>query len=68
MPKRDQTGPEGQGPGTGRGMGNCPKARNFSSMQNIKNVGRAFGNCARVENIDPMQNLRGSGRKGRNNK
>lgn len=24
MPNRDQTGPEGKGPRTGRGMGNCP--------------------------------------------
>lgn len=24
MPNRDGTGPEGKGPRTGRGMGNCP--------------------------------------------
>lgn len=25
MPRRDGTGPEGKGPGTGRGLGNCKK-------------------------------------------
>ena len=25
MPNRDGTGPEGKGPRTGRGMGNCPE-------------------------------------------
>lgn len=25
MPRRDGTGPEGKGPRTGRGKGNCPK-------------------------------------------
>lgn len=24
MPRKDGTGPAGQGPGTGRGMGTCP--------------------------------------------
>jgi hypothetical protein len=27
MPGRDGTGPEGRGPGTGRGMGPCVRAR-----------------------------------------
>ena len=25
MPQKDGTGPEGKGPRTGRGMGNCPE-------------------------------------------
>jgi len=33
MPNRDGTGPEGKGPRTGRGLGNCPKTE-------VKGTGR----------------------------
>jgi hypothetical protein len=28
MPNKDGTGPNGEGPRTGRGLGNCPKGQN----------------------------------------
>ena len=33
MPNKDGTGPDGKGPRTGRGMGNCPPAEGQSSDQ-----------------------------------
>ena len=38
MPNRDQTGPLGQGPLTGRGLGPCGPARGFGRC-----LGRFFG-------------------------
>jgi hypothetical protein len=29
MPNKDGTGPEGKGPGTGRGQGTCPPGKGF---------------------------------------
>ena len=40
MPNFDKTGPQGQGPKTGRGMGNCDN--NFA-QQNVGFFGRVFG-------------------------
>ncbi len=37
MPRFDKTGPQGQGPKTGRGMGECEK--------NEKKTKRGFGRC-----------------------
>ncbi|MEA2057026.1 MAG: DUF5320 family protein [Patescibacteria group bacterium] len=39
MPLRDGTGPQGQGPGTGRGMGPCVQGRGFRG----RGFGRGFG-------------------------
>jgi len=38
MPDFDKTGPQGQGPMTGRGMGRCRKSRGYG-----KGLGRYFG-------------------------
>lgn len=34
MPNRDGTGPTGQGPRTGRGMGNCPPSKKSKASAN----------------------------------
>lgn len=36
MPQFDQTGPEGKGPLTGRGMGKCSSKNTASPSQNAK--------------------------------
>ncbi|MFW6172976.1 MAG: DUF5320 domain-containing protein [Elusimicrobiota bacterium] len=36
MPNRDQTGPKGEGPLTGRGMGSCPIEEEFLKRQEDK--------------------------------
>lgn len=41
MPGRNGTGPEGMGPLTGRGMGNCSSANNVDTNQ--KPIGRGMG-------------------------
>ena len=41
MPNKDRTGPEGKGPRTGRGAGNCPP-----TTQNTV-LGRGLGPCGR---------------------
>lgn len=33
MPNRDGTGPDGKGPRTGRGLGNCPPVRSTQEAQ-----------------------------------
>lgn len=65
MPNKDGTGPQGKGPLTGRGLGDCPK--NKSSLDSIKigpgrSFGRGFGvGCGRrqrrFQNQDPGRNL-----------
>jgi len=42
MPRGDKTGPEGNGPLTGRRMGNCVSNENFISPNN-QNFGRGLG-------------------------
>ena len=41
MPRGDGTGPKGQGPKTGRGLGNCKTTK--TNKKNIKRK-RGFGN------------------------
>ena len=49
MPRQDGTGPNGNGPATGRGLGNCkPSAGNQPNQpcgrgQGLKPCGRGFG-------------------------
>jgi hypothetical protein len=35
MPRLDRTGPLGQGPRTGRGMGNCSSCPRFANCPNL---------------------------------
>ncbi len=42
MPKNDKTGPEGQGPRTGRGMGSCNRS-NESETPGRPETGRGEG-------------------------
>lgn len=51
MPKMNQTGPRGQGPLTGRGMGNCEGANGFSRC------GRACGQRAVLTKEEQLQVL-----------
>ena len=41
MPRGDKTGPEGQGPMTGRGLGDC--SRQSNDNQQGRGFGRGFG-------------------------
>lgn len=44
MPRRDGTGPDGQGPRTGRGAGNCPpKTKDQSTVYPKPSGGRPRG-------------------------
>ena len=47
MPKRDGTGPEGKGPKTGRGLGNCGSGKkttgNRPRLGRGRGRGRGFG-------------------------
>ena len=40
MPRFDKTGPQGKGPRTGRGMGNCPP---IGTAKPVAGVGRGRG-------------------------
>lgn len=42
MPRGDKTGPEGKGPKTGRGMGDCKKSSN-QSTSSIRGTGLGRG-------------------------
>jgi hypothetical protein len=44
MPNRDGTGPEGKGPRTGRGLGNCPEGTEENESPKIPR-GRGLGPC-----------------------
>jgi len=35
MPRFDGTGPEGKGPRTGRGLGNCPKEKDQEKTSSV---------------------------------
>jgi len=50
MPRQDKTGPLGQGPLTGRGLGPCNGGRSRGS-----GMGRGFGWRARSMQIMPIQ-------------
>ena len=63
MPNRDGTGPNGNGPKTGRGQGNCQKDNGNNEEQNSSNFrgrergclngrgcGRGLGKSRRVNN------------------
>lgn len=43
MPRLNRTGPQGLGPGTGRGMGWCPPSYNWSGGGFGRGWGRGFG-------------------------
>ena len=40
MPNKDGTGPDGEGPRTGRGLGNCPRIGNGTGSDNTAETGR----------------------------
>lgn len=43
MPARDGTGPLGQGPRSGRGMGNCRPNQRFTPPNTSSNINYPFG-------------------------
>ncbi len=43
MPNRDGTGPEGKGPKTGRGMGNCGVEEKSADRPRRMGIGRGRG-------------------------
>ena len=44
MPRQDQTGPEGKGPRTGRGLGNCQPSQDTQSDDvQVRPQGRGLG-------------------------
>jgi len=47
MPNRDQTGPRGKGPQTGRGMGPCGTTEKQLNNQRGQGVGRGRGGAGR---------------------
>ena len=49
MPRYDQTGPDGQGPKTGKQLGNCEGTEPNSSNYTLKGagLGRGLGPCGR---------------------
>lgn len=50
MPQKDGTGPEGKGPRTGRGMGNCPGGEKLQEETENFPRGRGFGRRRRRGN------------------
>ena len=44
MPNKDGTGPEGKGPRTGRGLGNCPP-KEGESLDETRPQRRGLGPC-----------------------
>lgn len=57
MPRGDGTGPAGQGPMTGRGMGYCAglNAPGFMNPRLGRGFGRGFGWRARAIQVMPIQ-------------
>ncbi len=49
MPRFDGTGPMGQGPRTGRGMGNCPGGMGYNSGYGQERCRRFFSKKEEVE-------------------
>jgi len=49
MPRRDKTGPEGEGPKTGRGLGNCKDVKEKDTKSTVvrRGEGRGQGNRRR---------------------
>jgi len=45
MPNRDRTGPEGKGPGTGRGLGPCTDGTTEKQLEDrrVRGLGRGRG-------------------------
>jgi len=43
MPAFDKTGPKGEGPRTGRGMGDCEVDKTQKAIDLMKQVGRGLG-------------------------
>ena len=43
MPQGDGTGPQGKGPRTGRGLGNCPPQNNNRNEGIDRGFGQGFG-------------------------
>lgn len=56
MPQSDKTGPEGKGPKTGRGLGECNKTKNVETKTNWPNwfLGRGPGRRRRNWNRAPL--------------
>ena len=57
MPRMDGTGPRGEGPGTGRGLGNC---KSINNRQGFSRMGAGFGrfnrnNLTKTELKDTLQ-------------
>ncbi len=50
MPQLDQTGPRGDGPRTGRGLGNCPGTRGMG-----RNRGQSNNQMTKEEEIKILQ-------------
>jgi len=56
MPAFDGTGPQGKGPGTGRGLGRCEKGKGLGQgLRRGMGGGRRFGQGQEKENIDKKQ-------------
>lgn len=43
IPRGDKTGPEGKGPKTGRGLGDCNKDTKLNNKRQSRNFGRGRG-------------------------
>ena len=68
MPRRDGTGPAGEGPRTGRGLGKCGPKKNIKSGIDIDNAGQGLRRGIRriSDETDRGQGRgQGSGRKNR---
>jgi hypothetical protein len=52
MPRRDETGPDGQGPKTGRQMGDCDNAEPVFGRG--MGYGRRSGFCRGFRNVKPV--------------
>ncbi|MFW5890942.1 MAG: DUF5320 domain-containing protein [bacterium] len=51
MPMRDMTGPEGKGPGTGRGLGKCTPGQAKRMIGLMKGIKKGLGRRNRGEGI-----------------
>lgn len=58
MPRRDGTGPLGQGPGSGRGLGRCGRASvGFAGRGLGRGFGRRFGKVQNLTKEEQLQEL-----------
>ena len=61
MPRFDKTGPAGQGPKTGRGMGKCKSDQESPTEELLTRLGRGLGRRLRLGGNSTAQG-RGMGR------